>query len=129
MVFVNFTVAEILKRKKFKDLCIAHYMIDADESPNIIFNLQSYMANYSMLYSCNSSTLRFNNNTCDAPTISQTLTWILKNYNIIITPWYEEKYKQWTYLINQKRLNSTILYNSKEEAELNGIEFVLKNII
>ena len=52
-----------------------------------------------------------------------------KNYNIIITPWYEEKYKQWTYLINQKRLNSTILYNSKEEAELNGIEFVLKNII
>jgi hypothetical protein len=127
MNVVNFEIAKKLKEKGFNYPCIGHYV-----------NNQLYIAHYQNAFHSD------NDESVDAPTISQVLKWVRKEKKISIEVGIHYSLK-WVcgiydfsddgiadftqYSNNDIDDTIYILYESYEQAALAGIEYVLDNVI
>lgn len=121
--FVNFEIAKKLKEKGFREKCVWHYY---DDTKDIYKSSSPQCYNYG-------------GNTNDAATISQVLKWLRETHNIHINIYFfrhngnTELY--WVYSVENIKedyeydwLFST-KHNTYEEAAMDGIEWVLDNIL
>ena len=134
--FVTFEIAKKLKEKGFKEKCLCHYI-----GEDIVYNIESPIANNQMWFSHNSYDNIWHRDNIDAPTISQVLKWLRKEKDIhieiflyngtysyiakSITKISEDDY--FHQCLNEDTTNME--YENYEEAELAGIEYVLNNLI
>ena len=120
--FVTFEIAKKLKEKGFDYPCIGHYV-----------NNQLYVAHYQNAFHSD------NDESVDAPTISQVLKWLRdeKGTHINVVIWEEGWYVDvWVYEFDEaEKEYSTQFrhqsdnYKSYEQAALVGIKYVLDNLI
>jgi hypothetical protein len=121
--FVPFELAVKLKEKGFNYPCIGHY-----------FNNQLYIAHYQNAFHSN------NDESVDAPTISQVLKWLREKKNILVcvlpTGWNHAKECSLYYYVVYdtsnyywKREVYQQSFETYKETELAGIEYVLDNWI
>lgn len=118
--FIPYELAVKLKEKRFNYPCIGHYV-----------NNQLYIAHYQNAFHSN------NNESLDAPTISQIKKWLRKKYFIHIStkPYPCEDGIMWMYEIRKfSEYLSAVITNKtgfveEEQAALAGIEYVLDNLI
>lgn len=123
--FVSFDLAKKLKEKGFNKKCLGLYVIS---TKRLVYNV-SHHAGEDFTYLLS----RRDNDVCiEAPTIYQVLKWLRgKGFDLEITVYsknhdYWVDIKQNTHLIILKK---NILVNSYEEAAIDGIEYVLDNLI
>lgn len=119
--FVNFSIAKKLKEKGFDYPCIGHYV-----------NSQLYVAHYQNAFHSD------NDESVDAPTISQVLKWLReeKEIDIILQPifLYNENNREREYGIEiyapQLNKSTHLDYFKKwEKGAVAGIDYVLDNLI
>lgn len=132
--FVNFSIAKKLKEKGFREDCIAYYHTDGE----LLYNRDLYRGGdyKSLLMSYNS--LPKNPIGCeqtDAPTISQTLKWLIEEKNIILTPnpsyFKEDCCLGWDCDVwaSGNYDYCCVDYKTYEQASLAGIEYILDDLI
>jgi hypothetical protein len=120
--FTPFELAVKLKEKGFNYPCIGHYV-----------NNQLYIAHYQNAFHSN------NDESVDAPTISQVLKWLIeeKKIHIIVeiadSGWYYTLYPNVRWENGQLKSDKYIMSFkhkvSYEQSALAGIEYVLDNLI
>ena len=131
MEFVTFELAKKLKEKGFKEQCLAYYPKDTE----FYYNASNYSDVESALKSFNSHPNLICGKRVDAPTISQVLKWLRDNKLLVIPiPSYfnaEGVCVSWDCDIwaddNYEHCHSD--KKTYEEAALDGIEYVLDNLI
>lgn len=135
--FVPFEIAKKLKEKGFKEKCLTYY--DAIDNVGLLYNTQ-YTNDLSpcqytdLLQSHNtdvSAYLSDDSEYCvDAPTISQVLKWLREEKKIHIGVLYHNYYAVWIQPMKRNEAEH-VIHDCKthEGAELEGIEFVLDNLI
>lgn len=135
--FVSFEIAKKLKKKGFREDCIAYYHINGE----LLYNRDKYRGGdyKSLLKSYNS--LPKNPIGCeqiDAPTISQVLKWLRKEkeIDIILEPifLYNENNREREYGIKiyAPQLNKPThldYFKKWEKGTVAGIDYVLDNLI
>lgn len=135
-MFVPFTIAKKLKEKGFKEECVAHY--HSNDPTCLIKNtaLADYVKQPFCIESIKRSWNRCKLNPCssgcyyDAPTISQVLKWLREEKKIHIGVLYHGYYAVWIQPMKRNEAEH-VIHDCKthEGAELEGIEFVLDNLI
>lgn len=132
--FVTFELVIKLKEKGFREDCIAYYHTDGE----LLYNRDQYRGGdyKSLLRSYNS--LPKNPIGCeqiDAPTIYQVLKWLRKEKKVHIGFGYSP-HKKWRYVVmylDDRFYNKPTLavdgFLEIEQAALDGIEYVLDNLI
>jgi hypothetical protein len=112
--FVNFEIAKKLKEKGFREKCMWHYY---DDTKDIYKSSSPQCYNYG-------------GNTSDAPTIPQVLKWLREEKKIHIGVLYHGYYAVWIQPMKRNEAEH-VIHDCKtyEEAELEGIEYVLDNLI
>lgn len=141
--FVSFELAKKLKKKGFKQKCLAYY--DVEDNVGLLYNTQYsdelLPCQYTdLLASYNSGDIADNldtsDNCIDAPTISQVLKWLREdtriNVNIrlfVENGWYFTIQNHKGEPIHSQLTDTDDLYLSYEQAALAGIEYVLDNLI
>lgn len=129
--FVTYEIAVKLKEKGFKDLCFAYYTNTND----LYFNYSHKAgAKYSDCYLSHNLMPKesVSGKFVDAPTISQVLKWLRgkKKIHIIIPASFDEGY-WWKVRDFNREISeySDNEFDSYEEAALEGIEYVIDNLI
>ena len=137
--FVSFETAKKLKEKGFKEQCLAYYTKDS----NFYYNT-SYGSDVENAFkSFNSRPNHICGKRIDAPTISQVLKWLRKEKKISIElgihcslKWmcsiygFNDGIEDFTQYDNDSVWDTIyILYDSYEQATLDGIEYVINNLI
>ena len=148
--FVTFELAVKLKEKGFKELCLAYYTNNDD----LQFNYSHKSgAKYSDCYSSHNLMPKgsVSGKFVDAPTISQVLKWLREEKKMHIEPSilidcdFDEdgkttnEYIYWSFSIMSTETGYMIYFENErindrrfdtyEEAVINGIEYVLNNIL
>lgn len=136
MEFVSFEIAKKLKDKGFKEECLCHYISD-----DLIYNIESPIANNQLWFSHNKYDNIWHRDNIDAPIVSQVLKWLREEKKIFITIIPQEKTLGYDTLcfgiykiiedLYQPIYNGTAntLVDSYEQAAITGIEYVLDNLI
>lgn len=132
--FVPFEIAKNLKEKGFREECLYCYRNrDGKLYANPLYDndaTETYITTNELLYSHNSKM----ETRIDAPTISQVLKWLRKekNLHIAIDIWG----RTWGYDIMELTSGNSLHWTayredikSYEDAALDGIEYVLDNLI
>lgn len=113
--FITYELAKKLKEKGFDYPCIGHYV-----------NNKLYIAHYQNAFHSD------NDESVDAPTISQVLKWLRNTYNLHVET-YPCVLGMWKFLVtNITTLEERALcdkYTSSEQSALAGIEYVFDNLI
>lgn len=128
MDFVTFEISKKLKEKGFREECFARYNC-SDKS---YFCINSYHPNTESIFYCYNNDEDLGRFYIDAPTISQVLNWLRKEKKIYVSvevereDWFEYKIVQTT---KNTRCNSTRVYETYDNAMIEGIEYVLYNLI
>ena len=128
--FVTFEIAKKLKEKGFKNNCIGYY----DYAGEFHYNYKSAISNKEIYFCHNKYDNIWHRDLVDAPTISQVLKWLRKekNLHIAINIWG----RTWGYDIIELTGGNSLHWTayredikSYEDAALDGIEYVLDNLI
>lgn len=136
--FVTFGIAKKLKEKGFKEECLFHYV-----GEDLVYNIESPIANNQLWFCHNQYDNIWHRDNVDAPTISQVLKWLRKEKKISIEvgihcslKWmctiygFSDELVDFTqYTHNGIDDTVFILYETDEQAALDGIEYVLDNLI
>ena len=134
---VSFEVAKLLKKKGFKEQCLAYYTKDAEFYYNACYGRDVDSA----FKSFNSRSKYLCTHRIDAPTISQVLKWLREEKGVYVSigvfPTFSTKNKvHFCYTIktesdgsNMKVIESEYTYCEYSEAELNCIEYIIDNIL
>lgn len=141
--FVPFELAKKLKEKGFREKCLTYY--DVEDNVGLLYNTQ-YTDDISpcqytdLLQSHNTDTTVAqpddSENCCDAPTISQVLTWLRKKKNIFVVtfiaddsnaPLTYEIYMGTECLLTHHGEYFTL--QEWDKCNLVGIEYCLDNLI
>jgi hypothetical protein len=124
--FVPFKIAKKLKEKGFKEECLAYYTKDSGFYYNTSYGSDIENA----FKSFNSRPNHICGKRIDAPTISQVLKWLRDEKKIHIGVLYHNYYAVWIQPMKRNEAEH-VIHDCKtyEEAELEGIEFVLDNLI
>lgn len=133
--FVTFELAKKLKEKGFLEKCVASFSPDygifefnkidphgITDSYELNVNIKGFKRCYNYC-ECNNF---------DAPTISQALKWLREKKEIMVSPIYSTNTSKWyCVVVNADSLEQykLSLFDSYELAVLEGIEYVLDNII
>lgn len=133
--FTPFELAKKLKKKGFKQDCIAYYMPHSDE---LIYNIKPYKG--VELYSFNSLRKELiSSDFIDAPTISQVLKWLREEKKLFVLPSIDDL--GWCYSVHtdlywdgcgnlvRSSYHAKSYFETYEEAMLAGIEYCLDNLI
>lgn len=134
--FVPFEIAKKLKEKGFKEECVAHYYSNDPTCRIKNTALADYVQQPFCIESIKRSWNRCELNPCssgcyyDAPTISQVLKWLREEKKIHIGVLYHNYYAVWIQPMKRNEAEH-VIHDCKnhEGAELEGIEFVLDNLI
>jgi hypothetical protein len=116
MDFVDFDLAKKIKEKGFSWIC-SHYYRTKSKDLFMIFPCEDWSDIEERVY---------------APTISQVLNWLRKEKKIYVSvevereDWFEYKIVQTT---KNTRCNSTRVYETYDDAMIEGIKYVLYNLI
>ena len=129
--FVTFEIAKKLKEKGFKEPCLCHYV-----GEDIVYNLESPIANNQLWFSHNSYDNIWHRDNIDAPTISQVLKWLRKEKDIYISIFIDDDsdtpvtYGIWkdTECVCHHQ-GEYFALGEWEECELIAIEYSLDNLI
>ena len=136
--FVTFDIAKILNEKGFREKCLAYY--DVLDNVGLLYNTQ-YTDDISpcqytdLLFSHNSGEGKQTDDSeycVDAPTIEQVLTWMRKEkkIHIIISASYDENYwweaRDFIRKVSEYCDNE---FDSYEESAIDGIKYVIENVI
>jgi hypothetical protein len=125
--FVNFDIAKKLKEKGFQEECLCHYV-----GKNLVYNIERPITNNQLWFCHNKYDNIWHRYNIDAPTISQVLNWLRKEKKIYVSvevereDWFEYKIVQTT---KNTRCNSTRVYETYDDAMIEGIKYVLYNLI
>lgn len=124
--FVPLRIAKKLKEKGFKEKCLAYYTKDSDFYYNTSYGSDIENA----FKSFNSRPNHICGKRIDASTISQVLKWLREEKKIHIGVLYHGYYAVWIQPMKRNEAGH-VIHDCKthEEAELEGIEFVLDNLI
>ena len=128
MEFVNFSIANKLKEKGFREECFARYYC----SDKAYFERNSYNPDTESNFYCYNNDEDLGRLYIDAPTISQVLKWLreVKKMHIIIPASFEDDYWWEVRDFNRKISKySRVEYTSYEKATIAGIEYVLDKLI
>lgn len=128
MEFVNFSIANKLKEKGFREECFARYYC----SDKAYFERNSYHPDTESNFYCYNNDEDLGRFYIDAPTISQVLKWLreVKKMHIIIPASFEDDYWWEVRDFNRKISKySRVEYTSYEKAAIAGIEYALNNLI
>lgn len=132
MEFITFEIAKKLKEKGFNEQCLGYYTKDSDFYYNTSYGSDIENA----FKSFNSRPNHICGKRIDAPTVSQILKWLRKEKNIICLPHIDPVEEKWFFYVvilpqacDFPVYMSSIIYNTYEEATLNGIEYVLDNLL
>lgn len=111
--FVPFEISKKLKEKGFDYPCVGHYV-----------NNQLYIAHYQNAFHSDKD------ESLDAPIVSQVLKWLREEKKIHIGVLYHNYYAVWIQPMKHNEAEH-VIHDCKthEGAELEGIEFVLDNLI
>lgn len=130
--FVTFEIAKKLKEKGFKEQCLCHYI-----GEDLVYNIESPIANNQFWFSHNKYDNLWHRDNIDAPTISQVLKWLMKEFFLHISqkPYPCEDGLMWMYEI--RKINKYIVFVvvnktgfvTEEEASVAGIKYSLDNLI
>ena len=128
MEFVTFEIAKKLKESGFNEPCYMYYHI-YDNSEDSIASLECTGGDSDFVNSYN--TFR-----CAAPTISQVLKWLRNEKEIYCLPHFDQSVDMWFGYVTRPKTCcvfveyiSGSIYNTYEDAALDGIEYVLDNLI
>lgn len=135
MEICSFEIAKKLKEKGFNEQCLAYYTKDS----NFYYN-KSYGSDVENAFkSFNSRPNHICGKRIDAPTISQVLKWLREKKEIdiiidlIITYNYNlERIREYSCRIYTSKLNkpkTTDCFKSFEQAAIDGIKYVIDNLI
>ena len=130
--FVPFELGVKLKEKGFREECLCHYI-----GEDLVYNIESPIANNQLWFCHNKYDNIWHRDNVDAPTISQVLKWLRKEYFIHIStkPYPCEDGIMWNYEIRKFNKNISFVVANKtgfikeEQSTLAGIEYILDYLI
>ena len=128
MDFVTFEIAKKLNEKGFREECFARYHC----GDKAYFGINSYHPDTESIFYCYNNDEDLGRFYIDAPTIEQVLNWLRKEKKIYVSievereDWFEYKIVQTT---KNTRCNSTRVYETYDDAMIEGIKYVLYNLI
>ena len=125
--FAPFELAVKLKEKGFREECLCHYI-----GEDLVYNIESPIANNQLWFCHNKYDNIWHRDNVDAPTIPQVLKWLRKVKGMEVYSNYNRVYKHWTYIaraFDDSCYNSVGGFKTYEQATLEGIEYVLDNLI
>lgn len=133
--FVTYELAVKLKKKGFKEQCLAYYSKDSDFYYNTSYGSDVENA----FKSFNSRPNHICGKRIDAPTIPQVLKWLREDKKLYIEIWWLTQYttknlKGFQFVVtpiceNPQRETDLELYCDYETAAIKGIEYVIDNLI
>lgn len=143
MDFVSFEIAKKLKEKGFREKCLVYY--DVEDNVGLLFNTlytdEVTPCQYTDLLQCHNtgeaeSQIDDSDFCIDAPTISQVLDWLRKEFSLHISakPYLCEELK-WMYEVRKFNTCNCFVkancngFHDAKEAELAGIEYIIDNLI
>lgn len=135
MEFVPFEIAKKLKEKGFTECCLGYYT----NSDILHFNYTHKAGSkYTDCYLSHNFMPRdsVSGKFVDAPTISQVLKWLRNEKEIYCLPHLDQSVDMWFGYVTRPKTCcvfveyiSGSIYNTYEDAALDGIEYVLDNLI